>query len=76
MVGLAGSRRYVVRHVQLDPIRGTGEFDRVGSPNPRAMASELDLRLVLEKLGLGRGQVFELATSVNQIGKTYGHPVA
>ena len=45
MAGLAGSRRYVVRHVQLDPIRGTGEFDRVGSPNPRAMPSELDLRL-------------------------------
>jgi len=45
MAGLAGSVRYVVRHVQLDPIRGTGEFDRVGSPNPRAMPSELDLRL-------------------------------
>src|SRR5215216_2436045 len=45
MAGLAGSGRYVVRHVQLDPIRGTGEFDRVGSPNPRAMPSELDLRL-------------------------------
>jgi hypothetical protein len=46
MAGLAGrSRLYVVRDVQVDPIRGTDEFDRVGSPNRRAIALELDLRL-------------------------------